>query len=182
MDRPAARLTLAEDRAFRSVRGPFAGEDHHRDAPFWTTPDEVVAHMLDLAGAGPGDLLIDLGCGDGRICIAAARRGARALGIDIDAARIAEAGAAARAAGVEALVRFRREDLFQTRLGEASIVALYTLPLVHELLGPRLQTELAPGSRVVAHAWPIAGWPADRTETLPGGRTIYLWTISGTSR
>jgi len=134
--------------------------------------------MLDLAGAGPGDRLVDLGCGDGRICIAAARRGARALGVDIDAERIAEAQAAASAAGVAALTAFRREDLFETRLEGASIVALYTLPLVHNLLGPRLRTELGPGSRVVAHAWPIAGWPADRVETLPDRRMLYLWTIT----
>jgi SAM-dependent methyltransferase len=166
------------DRACRAERGPFAGEDHHRDAPYWQSPDDVVAHMLDLAGAGPGDVLIDLGCGDGRICITAAKRGARAIGIDLDAARIAEAAEAVKAAGVGALVSFRREDLFATRLEAASIVSLYLVPYVHNLLGPRLATELAPGSRVVAHAWPIAGWEPDRIETLRDRRTIYLWTIS----
>jgi SAM-dependent methyltransferase len=165
-----------DDRACRAQRGPFAGADHHRDAPFWPTPDEAVARMLDLAGAGPGDLLVDLGCGDGRICIAAARRGARALGIDIDAARIAGAEEAAAAAGVAQLVEFRREDLFETRLAAASIVTLYAVPLVHNLLGPRLRAELAPGSRVVAHAWPIHGWPPDRVKTLADRRTLYLWT------
>ena len=159
------------------MRGPFAGTDHHRDAPYWQTPDEVVARILDLAGAGPGDLLIDLGCGDGRICIAAAGRGARAIGVDIDAARIAEAQAAASAAGVGALATFRQEDLFETRLEEASIVTLYAVPLVHNLLGPRLQSELAPGSRIVAHSFPIAGWPPDRVETLPDRRTLRLWTV-----
>lgn len=160
------------------MRGPFAGTDQHLDAPFWPTPDDAVARMLDLAGAGPGDRLIDLGCGDGRICVAAARRGARALGVDIDAARIAEAEAATRAAGVEALASFRREDLFETKLEDASIVTLYALPLVHNLLAPRFRAELAPGSRVVAHAWPITGWPPDRVETLAGHRTLYLWTIT----
>jgi SAM-dependent methyltransferase len=169
---------LDEDRICRVARGPFAGEDHHRDAPFWPTPDPVVARMLDLAGAGPGDSLLDLGCGDGRICIAAARRGTRALGIDIDADRIAEAEAAAIAAGVGALTEFRREDMFRTPLDGASIVTLYALPLVHDLLGPRLHTELAPGSRVVAHAWPIQGWAPDRVETLADRRTLYLWTVS----
>lgn len=138
--------------------------------------------MLDLAAVTPADLLIDLGCGDGRICIAAARRGARALGIDIDAERIAEAKAAAAAAGVAHLVDFRREDLFETRLEAATVVALYTLPLVHNLLGPRLRTELTPGSRVVAHAWPINGWPPDHVETLADRRTLYLWTVSGSAR
>lgn len=182
MDRAPARLTVNVDRTCHAARGPFAGEDHHRDAPYWPTPHEAVARMLDLAGAGPGDRLVDLGCGDGRICVAAARRGARALGIDIDAARIAEARAAARAAGVEAQASFRREDMFRTRFGKASIVTLYAVPHVHNLLGPRLRAELAPGSRVVAHAWPIAGWPADRVETLPDRRTLYLWTITGNAR
>jgi hypothetical protein len=72
--------------------------------------------------------------------------------------------------------------LFTTRLEEASIVSLYLVPHIHTLLGPRLGTELAPGSRVVAHAWPIAGWEPDRIETLPDRRTIYLWTISGNAR
>jgi SAM-dependent methyltransferase len=166
------------DRACKAVRGPFAGEDHHRDAPYWQSPDDVVERMLDLAGAGPGDVLIDLGCGDGRICIAAAKRGARAIGIDLDAERIAEAEAAVLAAGVGALVSFRREDLFATRVEEASIVSLYLVPHIHNLLGPRLRTELARGSRVVAHAWPIAGWKPDRVETLPDRRTLCLWAIS----
>ena len=171
-----------EDRACRAMRGPFAGTDQHLDAPFWATPDAVVARMLDLAGVTPADRLIDLGCGDGRICIAAARRGARALGIDIDAERIAEARAAASAAGVERLVDFRQEDLFETRLEAATVVALYTLPLVHNLLGRRLRTELAPGSRVVAHAWTIEGWAPDHIETLADRRILYLWTVSGNAR
>lgn len=138
--------------------------------------------MLDLAGAGPGDLLVDLGCGDGRICVAAARRGARALGVDLDPARLAETETAARVAGVEALVSTRREDLFQTRFDGATIVSLYLLPFVHNLLGPRLRAELAPGSRVVAHCWPINDWTPHLVETLPDRRNLYLWMVSETSR
>lgn len=175
-------MSLDPDRACGAMRGPFAGQEHHRDAPFWTTPDAAVERMLDLAGCGPGDLLVDLGCGDGRICVAAARRGARAVGVDLDPARIAETETAARANGAEALISTRREDLFQTRFDGATIVTLYLVPFVHNLLGPRLRAELAPGSRVVAHCWPIADWTPDRIETLPDRRNLYLWTVSGTSR
>jgi len=165
-----------EDRSFKAVRGPWAGTPHHLDAPFWPTPEPLVERMLDLAGVGPGDHLIDLGCGDGRIVIAAARRGATALGVDIDAERIAEAGAAARAAGVEQFVRFRCEDLFATRLEAASVVTLYLLPFVHGLLGARLRAELAPGSRVLGHAFAIRDW-APRTHEVIDQREVFLWVV-----
>lgn len=166
----------AEDRAFKAIRGPWAGTPHHLDAPFWPTPEPLVEHMLDLAGVGPGDHLIDLGCGDGRIVIAAARRGATALGVDIDAERIAEAEAAARAAGVEQLVSFRCEDLFATRLEAASVVTLYLIPHIHGLLGARLRTELAPGSRVLSHAFAIRDWAPRAHETIDQ-RELYLWIV-----
>lgn len=159
-----------------ALRGPFAGTEGHLDAPYWQTPIEAVERMLDLAGAGPGDVLIDLGCGDGRIVIAAARRGTRGLGIDIDAARIAEAEAAAETAGIGALAQFRREDLFQTRLEEASIVSLYLLPHVNAMLRDRLCTELKPGSRVVGHAFPMRDW-APAAEAQVDGRYLYLWVV-----
>lgn len=164
------------DRAFTAIRGPWAGTPHHIDAPFWATPEGLVEQMLDLASVAPGDRLIDLGCGDGRIVIAAARRGANALGIDIDPQRIAEAEAAARAAGVEHLARFRCEDLFATRLEEASVVTLYLLPLLNNLLAARLQTEPAPGSRVVSHAFAIRGW-APRAHKTMDRRELFLWVV-----
>ena len=170
----AARET--EDRAFKTIRGPWAGTPHHLDAPFWPTPEPLVERMLDLAGVGPGDHLIDLGCGDGRIVIAAARRGATALGVDIDSARIAEAEAAARVAGVEQFVRFRCEDLFATRLEDASVVTLYLIPHVHSLLGARLRTELAPGSRVVGHAFAIRDWTPQTHESIDR-RELFLWVV-----
>ena len=165
-----------EDRAFKAIRGPWAGTPNHLDAPFWPTPEPLVERMLDLAGVGPGDHLIDLGCGDGRIVIAAARRGATALGVDIDSERIAEAETAARAAGVEQLVRFRCEDLFATRLEDASVVTLYLIPHVHGLLGARLRTELVAGSRVVSHAFAIRGW-APRTHEIIDQREVFLWVV-----
>lgn len=166
----------AEDRAFKALRGPWAGTDQHYDAPYWQTPEPVVEAMLDLAGVGPGDRLIDLGCGDGRIVVGAARRGAGALGIDIDAERIAEAEAAARAAGVEERARFRQEDLFATRLEWANVVTLYLVGLPNRLLGPRLRTELAPGSRVVSHCFGIPEWEPD-THLKVEERDLFLWKV-----
>lgn len=161
-----------DDAQVRAARGPFAGKPGHLDAPYWQSPPAIVEAMLDLARLRPGECLIDLGCGDGRIVIAAARRGARAIGIDIDPARIAEAEAAAGAASVTAA--FRREDLFETPLAEADIVTLYLLGHVNNLLAGRLAAELRPGARIVSHAFPIAGRePAARREA--DGRAIYLW-------
>jgi SAM-dependent methyltransferase len=165
-----------EDRAFKAIRGPWAGTPHHLDAPFWPTPEPLVERMLDLAGVGPGDHLIDLGCGDGRVVLAAARRGASALGVDIDSERIAEAEAAAREAGLEHLVGFRREDLFATRLDGASVVTLYLLPLPNRLLAGRLRAELAPGSRVLSHAFAMRDWEP-RAHEIVDGRELYLWVV-----
>ena len=176
-----ARPTATEakdvgDRAFKAIRGPWAGTPQHLDAPFWSTPEPLVERMLDLAGVAPGDHLIDLGCGDGRIAIAAARRGATALGVDLDPERIAEAEAAARAAGVEQLVHFRCEDLFATRLETASVVTIYLIPLVNRLLAERLRTELAPGSRVLSHAFAIRGWEP-RVHEIIDRRELFFWVV-----
>jgi cyclopropane fatty-acyl-phospholipid synthase-like methyltransferase len=165
-----------EDRALVALRGPFTGSAEHRDAPYWQTPEALVEAMLDLASVGPGDRLIDLGCGDGRIVIAAATRGALALGIEIDPARIAEAKAAAAAAGVPATARFRREDLFETRLEDATVVALYLLPHVNAMLCARLRGELRPGSRVVGHAFPMPDW-APAAQARVDKRQLYLWVV-----
>ncbi len=167
---------IDEDRLCAAIRGPFAGTGGHLDAPLWTTPAPVVEHMLDLAEAGPGDFLIDLGCGDGRIAIAAARRGARALGVDIDPARIAEARAGAAAAEVSDRAAFRQEDLFATAIGAASIVSLYLLPLPNRLLRARLQGELRPGSRVLSHAYDMGDWRPAAAE-VHDGRPVYLWVV-----
>jgi SAM-dependent methyltransferase len=146
------------------------------DIPFVPTPHTLVEHMLDLASVGPSDYLIDLGCGDGRIAVAAARRGARALGVDLDPLRIEEAAAAARIAGVEAHVRFRRQDLFATAIYDASVVALYLLPRINLQLRPRLLTELRPGARIVSHAFDMGDWRAEAQERHDG-RRIFLWIV-----
>jgi SAM-dependent methyltransferase len=146
------------------------------DVPYVPTPPELVEKMLDLAGLTASDYLIDLGCGDGRIALAAARRGARALGVDIDPVRIQEAVNAARFAQMESRVLFRRQDLFRTPIYEASVIALYLLPSINLQLRPRLLTELRPGSRVVSHAFHMGQWRADAQEVLDG-RRILLWIV-----
>ncbi len=146
------------------------------DVPYVPTPPDLVEKMLDLAQVTASDFLIDLGCGDGRIALAAARRGARALGVDINPLRIQEASAAARFAGMESRVVFRRQDLFRTPIYEASVIALYLLPRINLALRPRLLTELRPGSRVVSHAFHMGDWRPDSEDELDG-RRIFLWTV-----
>ncbi len=148
------------------------------DVPYVQTPPAVVERMLDLAEVGPADYLIDLGSGDGRIAIAAAQRGARTLGVDIDPARIAEANLKASMSPTPGRVRFRRQDLFATPLAEASVVTLYLLPRVNLALRPRLLTELRPGTRVVSHAFHMGKWEPDRHEQVDG-RNVYLWIVPG---
>lgn len=150
------------------------------DVPYISTPDEVVAEMLHLAKVGPGDFLYDLGCGDGRIVISAAQRyGTRGVGVDIDSRRVADAVAAARAAGVADRVRFVKQDLFETDFSEASVVTLYLLPELNARLKPRLLA-LRPGTRVVSHSFGIAGWlPEASAEVEVRGDVyrLYLWIV-----
>ena len=144
--------------------------------PFVGTPQLVVDEMLRLAGLHEGDVLYDLGCGDGRIPIAAAKRyGIRAYGVDADPRRIAEANENARREGVSHLVQFRHADLFATDFSDATVVTLYLLPELNDKLRPRLLA-LRPGTRVVSHQWGIRGWDPDRAVEMEGER-IFLWTV-----
>jgi len=179
----AMRLTRREALALAALAIPglaAAQREPDLEVPYVPTPPDLVERMLELAGVRAGDYLIDLGCGDGRIAIAAARRGARALGVDLDPARIAEAVNAAGFAGLTNLVRFRREDLFRTAIYEASVIALYLLPSVNLRLRPRLLTELRPGSRVVSHNFDMGDWRPDADEHHESGR-VLLWTIPATA-
>jgi len=157
-----------------ALRGPFAGTEAHLDAPYVQTPPAIVEAMLDLAEIRPGESLLDLGCGDGRIVVAAARRGARALGVDIDSRRIADARAAALAARLGERARFRREDLFTTSLAEADVVTLFLLPHVNAWLRPRLVAEVRPGARIVSHAFPMGPWDPAAMRRV-GNAVLYLW-------
>jgi SAM-dependent methyltransferase len=159
------------------LSGAAGAAEPEYDVPYVPTPPELVEAMLDLAEVARGDYLIDLGCGDGRIAIAAARRGARALGVDIDPLRIEAANLALGLANLEgASVRFRRQNLFATPIREADVIALYLLPSINLRLRPRLLTELRPGARIVSHAFDMGDWRPE-AEQIHDGRRILLWHV-----
>lgn len=149
------------------------------DVPYVPTPQLVVNKMLDLAKVKKGDVVYDLGCGDGRIVITAAKeRGARGVGIDLNPQRIAEAKINAKEAKVADKVKFEVADLFKANFSEATVVTLYLLPSVNAKLRPQLWRQLKVGTRVVSHAFDMgAEWPPEKTESV-GGSTVYYWTIT----
>ena len=148
------------------------------DVIYVPTPPEVVQAMLKAAKVGPGDVVYDLGCGDGRIVITAVKDfgAARGIGIDIDPQRIKEATENLRTAGVGDRVRFLNQDLFETDFKEASVVTLYLLPSLNLKLRPKLLKELKPGTRIVSHAFDMGDWKAEQ-EIDVDGRTVYLWIV-----
>src|SRR5918997_1351027 len=148
------------------------------DVVFVPTPHEVVEAMLKVAKVGKGDVLYDLGSGDGRIPITAARKYgiARGIGIDINPERIKEANENLAKAGVGDRVRFINADLFEANLSDATVVTLYLLPTLNLKLLPKLLKELKPGTRIVSHAFDMGTWKPEQTLNL-GGRNVYFWTI-----
>jgi cyclopropane fatty-acyl-phospholipid synthase-like methyltransferase len=151
------------------------------DAPYVSTPQSVVEAMLRLAEVRQSDVIYDLGCGDGRIVITAARNfGARGVGIDIDPRRIEEANAAARFAGVSDRAQFVVQDLFKADFSEASVVTLYLFPAMNAKLLPKFRSELKPGTRIVSHQFGIGDWKPERAETAWSGTVdyqLYRWTV-----
>ena len=147
------------------------------DVPYVPTPQTVVDEMLKIAAVSKDDVVYDLGSGDGRIVITAAKNfQARGVGVDINPERIKEANANAQQAGVTDRVKFIEQDLFETDLKEASVVTLYLLPEVNLRLRPKLWRELKPGTRVVSHSFDMGDWKPEKTVKL-GERTIYYWVI-----
>ena len=155
--------------------------------PFITTPPEVVERMLELAGTRSDDLVVDLGSGDGRIVIAAAQKfGARGLGIELDRALVAKSRENARSAGVSEKVAFMEGDALAADISRATVVTVYLLPALMAKLQSRFIGELAPGTRIVSHAFGMAGWAPDRSETVKlrqrhrgqgDESTLHLWTV-----
>lgn len=154
--------------------------------PYVPTPQVVVDRMLEMGKVGPGDYLIDLGSGDGRIVVTAAKRfGTRGFGVDLDPQRIAEASANARTAGVADKVAFYQRDLFETDLSEATVITMYLLPEVNLRLRPRL-LDLKPGTRIVSHDFSMDDWQPDEHIQMPapdkyggsgGTSDVYLWLV-----
>ena len=151
------------------------------DVIYYATPPETVNEMLRLASIEPGDVLYDLGSGDGRIPIAAAKQyGIRAVGIEIDPKLVAEAKENAKKEDVSSLVRFRNNDMFLINYSEATVVTLYLSEKLNVLLRPKLLKELRPGSRIVSHDFRMGDWKPEKTVRVPWGklyRTAYLWTV-----
>jgi 2-polyprenyl-3-methyl-5-hydroxy-6-metoxy-1,4-benzoquinol methylase len=160
----------------------FAGTAHSQDleskkiVPFVPTPQEVVDKMIELGGVKKGDVVYDLGSGDGRIVITAAKKGARAVGFDVDGDLVKESRENIRKAGLEKSAEIKQQDILTVDLSPATVVTMYLLPDVNLKLKPNLLKQLKPGSRVVSHAFDMGDWKPDKTERV-NGRTIYLWTI-----
>ena len=163
--------------------------DYPEEIPFVPTPLAVVDRMLEVAEVKRGDVVYDLGSGDGRIVIRAAKKfGARGVGIEMDTTLIEKASKTAQQEGVSHLVEFRSEDALKANISAATVVTLYMLPWFNEAMKPSFRKHLKPGSRIVAHDFGIEGWTPDKTEKLPeieqrGGfkhqHTLFMWKIKG---
>jgi SAM-dependent methyltransferase len=167
--------------AMLAAVAPLACEDELPHVRYEPTPPEIVDVMLELAGVGRDDTLYDLGSGDGRIVIAAAKRGARAVGIEIDGELVERARRNASEAGVEQRAKFLRQDLFAADFRNATVVTLYLLPEVNLALRPRLLAQLGAGTRIVSHSHDMGDWTptASREVADETGRLhrIYLWVV-----
>ena len=169
--------TLLAFAAALVLAAPAVARAQQPDVIYVPTPYEVVDEMLRLANVKKGDVLYDLGSGDGRIPVTAAKKfGVRAIGIDIDPQRIKEATENARKNGVSKLVTFKQEDLFKTDFKDATVVTLYLLPDLNVKLRPRLLSELKPGTRIVSHQFDMGTWQPEKKVEL-NGRVVYLWTV-----
>jgi SAM-dependent methyltransferase len=173
--------------SFSFVAAQSTQAKRERDVPYVPTSPEAVQAMLKLADVRKSDVVYDLGCGDGRIVIAAAKTyGAHGVGIDIDPQRIKEAKDSARKAGVDKLVRFEEEDLFQADIHEASVVTLFLLSSVNLKLRPKLLHDLKPGSRIVSNTFDMGDWKPAKEQTIDGTAAVedaffshqfYLWIV-----
>ena len=160
-----------------SARQTFAQNTPTLDVPYVPTPQAVVDRMIQLGNVDAKDVVYDLGCGDGRLVITAAKKGARGMGVDLNPDRIAEASANAKKAGVSNRVQFKVANLFETDVSPASVVTLYLLPAINLKLRPQLWSQLKVGTRVVSHAFDMGDWAPEQTAVVENS-TIYAWTIT----
>jgi hypothetical protein len=158
------------------IQAQEAPSENKKIVPFVPTPQEVVDKMIELGGVKKGDTHYDLGSGDGRIVISAAKKGARAVGFEIDPDLVKESRENIKKAGVENLAEIRQQDILTVDLSPASVVTMYLLPDVNLKLRPNVLSQMKPGSRVVSHAFDMGDWKPDKTERV-NGRTIYLWIV-----
>lgn len=175
----ASPLSPAAHRAWAQTVIESNTSTRERDVIFVPTRDPVAEAMMNLAKVTKDDVVYDLGCGDGALVIAAAKRGARVVGVDIDPDRIKEATEKVRAAGVQDRVTLIRGDIFDPtiKISDASVVTLYLLQSLNEKLAPRLKRELRSGSRVVSHAFSMGAiWAVEKSKVVDG-TTVYLWTV-----
>jgi SAM-dependent methyltransferase len=157
-----------------AAAGPALAQPHF-DVPFVPTPMVVVDEMLKLANVGPDDFVMDLGSGDGRVVIAAAKKfGARGIGVELDQHLLIQSEERARQAGVEARVKFSEQDIFKTDLSPATVITMYLFPDVNRRLRERLLT-LKPGTRIVSHDYDLGDWRPDRTSTIR--KKVFLWIV-----
>lgn len=183
MRRIAAALLVA---TLAAVAAPTRGQDEEK-APYRPTPQQVVDRMLELAQVKPGDYVVDLGSGDGRIVLTAAKKfGARGLGVEIDRGLVRDARAAAARDGISDRARFEIQDLFETDLRDVTVLTLYLLPEMNRKLAPRILEQMKPGTRVVSQEWGIGDWQPEVRETVAGTeewtgwvkeRGVFLWIV-----
>jgi SAM-dependent methyltransferase len=182
--RACALVALASFAAFAQTSKP----SREPDVPYVPSTEPAVLEMLKLADVKKTDVVYDLGCGDGRIVIAAAKRyGARGVGIDINPVRIREAKENAAKAGVESLVRFEENDLFVADIKEATVVTLFLLPTINVKLKPRLLKELKPGTRIISNTFDMGEWKPEKEVPVPEAEEgddysglstrVYLWKV-----
>ncbi len=163
--------------ARQAVAAPAQEGLRQPDVIYVPTRQSVVDAMLKVANVKAGDVVYDLGCGDGRIVVTAAKLGARGIGIDIDPKRVAEANENVKKNGVGDRVKILNQDLFTTDLSEATVVTLYLLPTLNLKLRPILWKTLKPGTRIVSHDFTMGDWKPEQTLNVDGA-TIYYWTIT----
>jgi tRNA G37 N-methylase Trm5 len=185
--RPGLFLTVVIALAMACRASSAPGLQRPTLAPYVPTPQDVVDRMLAVAQVTSNDVVYDLGSGDGRIVITAAKKyGARGVGIDIDSERISESRRNARDAGVTNLVEFRRGDILQADVSKATVVMLYLVSSANMKLRPLLTRQLSPGARVVSHTFGMGDWVPEKVERFKDAqgddRAIYLWRADGTIR
>ena len=181
-DPPATPDTLPPGQELPQSAIPAETDTTDKDAPYVATDQRIVRRMLEVADVSEDDVVYDLGSGDGRIPLTAATEyGARGVGVEIDPDLVAKSRAKAKAAGVTDRVEFRQQDLFETTLGDATVVALYLWPEINVKLRPKLLRQLDPGDRIVSHDFRMGEWEPDRVvdagQDKTGTATIYLWVV-----